>query len=68
MRYPKYVELFNVAKEGFAEEVYIWQALYIKRNRDNYKDTLIGIVEKKGTRALIYAHINEFKKTLGAWS
>jgi len=66
IRYPKYVKLFNIAKEGFAEEVYIWQALYIKRNRDNCKDTLIGMVEKKGTRALIYAHIDEFKKTLGA--
>ena len=49
MRYPKYVKLFNAAKEGFMEEVYTQQALYIKRNRDNYKDTLIGIVEKKGT-------------------
>jgi hypothetical protein len=64
MRYPKYVELFDAAKEGFAEEVYIWQALYIKRNRDNCKDMLIGIVEKKGTRALIYAYINKFKKTI----
>ena len=49
MRYPKYVELFDAAKEGFAEEVYTWQALYIKRNRDNCEDTLIGIVKKKGT-------------------
>ena len=66
MRYPKYVKLFNAAKEGFTEEVYTWQALYIKRNRDNCKDTLIGIVEKKGTQALIYAHIDKFKKTLNA--
>ena len=49
MRYPKYVKLFNTAKEGFAEEVYIWQALYIKRNRDNCEDMLIGIIKKKGT-------------------
>ena len=66
MRYPKYVKWFNAAKEGFAEEVYIWQALYIKRNRDNCEETLIGMVERKGIQALIYAHIEEFKKTLGA--
>ena len=49
MRYPKYIKLFNTVKEGFVEEVYTWQALYIKRNRDNCEDTLISIVEKKGT-------------------
>jgi len=64
IRYPRYIKLFNAVREGFAEEVYTWQALYVKRNRDNYKDTLISIVEKKGTQALIYAHINKFKKTL----
>ena len=48
MWYPKYVKWFNIAKEGFVEEVYIWQALYIKRNRDNYEETLISIVERKG--------------------
>jgi hypothetical protein len=49
IRYPRYIKLFNTAKEGFAEEVYTWQALYIKRNRDNCEDTLISMVEKKGT-------------------
>ena len=48
MRYPKYVKWFNAAKEGFTEEVYTWQALYIKRNRDNCKETLISMVERKG--------------------
>ena len=66
IRYPRYVELFNAAKEGFTEEVYTWQVLYVKRNRDNCEDTLISIVEKKGTQALIYMYINKFKKTLNA--
>ena len=66
MRYPRYIQLFNAAKEGFIKEVYTWQVLYVKRGRDNCEDTLISIVEKKGTQALIYTHINEFKKTLDA--
>ena len=49
MQYPKYIQFFDIVKEGFVEEVYTWWALYVKRARDNCEDILIGIIKKKGT-------------------
>ena len=64
MRYPNSTAYFNAAKIGFAKEAYSWVVLKANSKKESLEDCIVNIVEKRGTRATIFMHLNNFKKLL----
>ena len=64
MRYPNSAAYFNIAKIGFAKEAYNWVVLKANSKKELLEDRIINMVEKRGTRATIFMHLNDFKKSL----
>ena len=59
---------FNVAKIGFAKEAYSWVVLKANSKKELLEDCIIDMVEKRGTRAIIFIYFNDFKKSLSGRS
>ena len=68
MRYPNSAAHFNAAKIGFAKEAYSWVVLKADSKKESPEDHIVDIVEKRGIRATIFIHLNDFKKSLSGRS